>query len=186
MNLISKEFNKYKIQQLTKKLAIKYSAQLASLANLIPQVAYTEKEILAETKDERIFYGKWDHSLILFDNKKPIAIAIAYERESEKNDQYPQNTIYLSELAVDKQYQGKGIAKNFLKSFFSYNNKVKLKYLKGDLNYTIQTNSANWNKHVQDLYKSFGFFQRATKNYENRVDLILGLNYPEFPDSCRF
>lgn len=171
----NKDFDKFSLRTLTKQVANKYATELATLADLIPQVSYTEKEILAESKGKRVFYGKWDHSLVLFDENKPIAVLIAYERMGEGNDQYPQNTIYLSELAVDKNYQENGIARNLLKNFLSHNNKVGLKHLEGELNYSIQTNSADWNKHVQDLYKSFGFTQRATKNYNDRTDVILGL-----------
>ena len=171
----NKEFDKFSLQVLTKQIAEKHATELASLADLIPQVTYTEQEILAESKGKRILFGKWDHSLVLFDGDKPIAVLIAYERMSEENDQYPQNTIYLSELAVDKNYQGKGIAKKLLGNFLVKNNKVGMKHLDGNLNYSVQTNSADWNIHVQNLYKSFGFTQRTTKNYEDRMDVILGL-----------
>lgn len=163
----------YPVLRLDKKLATKYSAEIASLADLIPLVNYEEKDILAESKDERIFYGKWEHSLIVFDNKKPIAIIIAYEREKEKNLQYPDNSIYISELAVDKNYQGKGIAKGLLELFFKLI--TGFLHLNGPLLFTIQTNSAQWNKFVSDLYKSFGFKEFATKKYPNRTDIILRL-----------
>lgn len=171
----NKEFEKLTLKTLTKEIAVKYSAELASLADLIPQVSYSDKEILAESKGGRIFYGKWDHSLVLFDVNKPVAVIISYERKSEGNDQYPQNTLYISELAVDKHYQGKGIARKLIQYYLEYNNKIGMKYLEGKLNYSIQTNSADWNAHVQNLYKSFGFIQRATKKYEDRTDVILGL-----------
>ena len=163
----------YPVYNLDKKLATKYSTEIATLANLIPLVNYEEKDILAESKDDRIFYGKWEHSLIVFDDKKPIAIIIAYERGKEKNLQYPENSIYISELAVDKNYQGKGIAKKLLELFFKLN--TNFSHLTGPLLFTIQTNSASWNKFVLDLYHSFGFKEFATKEYSNRTDVILRL-----------
>lgn len=168
------EFDKYPIRVLDKGTAENYASELARLANQIPLVEYTEKEILAEEKGERKFYGKWEHSLVMFDAGKPIALVIGYERKSEGNEQYPEDTLYISELAVSENYQRRGLGRFLLKRFFEHNNKIGMKYLGAELNYTVQTNLADWNKYVQDLYKSFGFIPRATKSYENRVDVILG------------
>ncbi len=171
----AEEFSKYTLKTLDKKTAEKYSNDIAVLVGEIPLVKYTPEEIVAESKDDRVFYGKWDHSLILLDEDKPIAVVVSYERKSEGSSQYPNNTLYISELAVDRSYQKKGMAKNILNSFFQLNNKLGFKYLDGDLNYSVQTNIAEWNKHVQRLYESFGFKQRSTKQYDNRTDVVLGM-----------
>lgn len=168
------EPGKYPIRVLDRNTAEKHASELAKLAGQIPLVEYTEKEILAEEKGDRKFYGKWGHSLVMFDADKPIALVIGYERKSEGNSQYPRNTLYISELAVSENYQHRGLGRYLLKNFFEHNNKTGLMYLEGKLNYSVQTNSADWNKYVQDLYKSFGFTPRATKGYENRTDVILG------------
>ncbi|HVF69189.1 MAG TPA: GNAT family N-acetyltransferase [Xanthomonadales bacterium] len=171
----TKRFDSYLLKPLSKDLAIKYVKQLNSLLNQIPFVTYTTEDVLAESKVGREFYGKWEHSLIVFDGNKPVAVIIAYERKSEENEQYPANTIYINELAVDEHYQRKGIAKNLLKSFFEYNDRLGFIFLDGSLNYTVQTSFSDKNQYVIDLYKSFGFAQRATKQYEDRTDVVMGL-----------
>lgn len=166
----------YTLKLLNKETTKQYVEVLTTLIDQIPLVSYTKDDILAESKDkgERIFYGKWEHSLVLFDQDTPIAVVIAYERKSENNDQYPKNTIYLSELAVDKNYQRRGIARKILQTFFEMNRMIGLLYLDGETNFSVQTNSAKWNMYVQNLYTSFGFVQRAEKVYSNRTDVILG------------
>ena len=164
----------YPIAILDKDTASKHAERLGELANQIPQVEYTAEDILAETKGERELLRKWDHSLIVFDGDKTVGFIMGYERKGEGNDQYPDNTIYISELAVDESYQRRGIARQLLESFLEKNNHVGLLSLDGDTNYSIQTNSAGWNSHVIELYESFGFKKRATKDYPNRTDVILG------------
>jgi ribosomal protein S18 acetylase RimI-like enzyme len=51
----------------------------------------------------------------------PIAIIIAYERQLELNNLYPNNTLYISELAVKYEYRNKGIAKQLLENWFRIN-----------------------------------------------------------------
>ncbi len=121
-------------------------------------------------------YNKWDHSLIIIDGDEPVAFIMGYERTAEGNDQYPANTLYISELAVAADKQQQGIGSSLLRAFFEHNNQVGFRTLAGELNYSIQTNSADWNEHVIALYKSFGFTQRSTKPYPNRTDVVLGVN----------
>jgi ribosomal protein S18 acetylase RimI-like enzyme len=168
-------FNDFTVQLLTRDLALKHANDISRMLNLIPFVDYKPEDVLKESKGERQFYGKWEHSLIVFDDDKPIAVIIAYERKKEGNEQYPENTIYINELTVDENHQRNGIATNLLKSFFAYNNQLGFKYLNGNINYSIQTSSSDKNQHVIDLYKSFGFIQRTTKEYENRTDIVMGL-----------
>lgn len=169
---IFKEVSGFTPKILTKSIAKLFAVDLARLASQIPLVKYTEHEILAENKGKRIFFGKWDHSLVLFDGPRPIGLIIGYERMSEDNDQYPENTLYISELAIDHNYRRKGLAKQLLERFFDMNKNIKYKYLNGKFNFSVQTNSADWNKHVQNLYLSFGFTKRTTKVYPDRVDYI--------------
>jgi ribosomal protein S18 acetylase RimI-like enzyme len=160
---------------LTRELAEHYVVELTELANQIPEVSYSSEDILAEQKGERLMYGKWVHSLVVLDGGRPVAFVMGYERAKEGNDQYPDNTLYISELAVDKTHQRQGMAKGLLKAFFERNSSLGLQELDGNLNYSVQTNSADWNNHVTDLYKSFGFKQRAFKTYPNRTDIVLGV-----------
>lgn len=167
------KINNFPAYILKKDTALKYATDIARLVDQIPLVDYSEKEVLAEAKGDRIFHGKWEHSLIVFDGEKPIAVMMGYERKAEKNDQYPENSLYISELAVDENYQRQGIAKKLVELFLKYNQKFN--HLEGEIVYTIQTNSAGWNEHIQDLYKSFDFKQIAKKEYKNRTDVILKL-----------
>lgn len=167
------------IKVLSRDLAEKHITSLTELANLIPGIKYSPEDILAEQKGDRQMLGKWRHSLIVFVADKPEAFIMGYERAGEGNAQYPENTIYLSELAVAEKYQDKGIGRGLIRSFFERNNKLGFQFLDGELNYSIQTNSANSNRHIVDLYKSFGFEQRAIKNYPNRTDVVLGVKASE-------
>ena len=178
------KINGLSVVALEKDLAQKYAPALAEIVDQIqiPLIDhYSAREVLAESKGERKFYGKWEHSLVVFDQQTPIAIITGYEREAEKNEQYPENTLYINELAVRRDYQRRGIGRRLIRIFLDYNAEKGFIYLEGDLNFTIQTNSAQWNEYVQNLYKSFGFEQRATKQYEDGADhLVLGWR-PEPP-----
>lgn len=167
------------IQNLTKETAIEYAEQLAELANLIPQVNYSPADLLAEHKGDRILSAKWLHSLVQFNDNQPIAFVMGYERSAEANPQYPCNTLYLSELAVARRYQGQGVAKFLLQNFFKKNNELGFSELAGDLNYSVQTNSADWNQSVVKLYESFGFKRRAFKEYPDRTDVVMGVSTPD-------
>ena len=157
-----------------------HAEELALLASQIPQVEYSAAEgILSEQKGDRELLNKWQHGLIIMVGGKPIAFVMGYERRSEGTSQYTNDTLYISELAVADAHQHQGIARSLLRQFFELNNVVGFKTLGGELNYSIQTNSAEWNTHVIDLYKSFGFKQRATKEYPNRTDVVLGVDSSE-------
>lgn len=170
MNSIVGYIENFEVFRLTKDFAEQHIDVLTNLVNKIPLVEYTQEHILAESKEERIFFGKWDHSLVVVDQENPIACIIAYERKSESNNQYPNNSLYMSELAVDQRYQKMGIAKSLLNLFFQVN--TKFKYLEGPITYAVQTNEAPWNIHVENLYRSFGFQPIGKKQYNNRTDII--------------
>jgi ribosomal protein S18 acetylase RimI-like enzyme len=167
------------ITLLTYEVAVQHIDTLTQLANLIPEVSYTSEEILSDTKGSRSLHNKWQHSLLLMDEDMPVGFIMAYEREAEDDQQYPANTLYISELAVAETHQGQGFAKKLLRSFFEKNYATGFITLDGDLNYSLQTNSAEWNSPVVDLYKSFGFVERAIKTYPNRADIILGVRYAD-------
>jgi ribosomal protein S18 acetylase RimI-like enzyme len=165
--------NTFDVAVLSKDVATKHASVLVRLVGQIPLVTYTERDVLAESKGDRRFLGKWEHSFVVFDHDQPIAVIIGYERAAENNTQYPENSLYISELAVDPHYQKRGIARGLVALFLQYNN--KLSHLPGPLVYMVQTNSAAWNQHVQNLYKSFGFKEVARKVYDNRTDVVLKL-----------
>ncbi|MBS3771639.1 MAG: GNAT family N-acetyltransferase [Bacteroidales bacterium] len=162
---------KYKVYQLDKETATCYIDSIVELVNYIPMKEYTREEVLGDYHPARTIYGKWQHSLIGFDGSKPIAVLIAYERQAEDHPGYRENSIYISELAVDKAYRRQGIAREMLKIFFRHSSRFQ--YLRGAPVYTIQTNAAKLNEPVQNLYESFGYEPAGTKKYENRTDVVL-------------
>lgn len=164
-----------KIIPLTEELSKKYINEIIIMANLIPLVEYFQSDILSDKKGERELFGKWEHSLICLEGDKPIGIIIGYERKSEKNEHYPCDTIYISELAVKEDSQGKGIGRKLIDEFLEYNKKIGMAHLDGPINFSVQTNAAEWNNHVIGLYESFGFKERARKEYDNRTDVVMGL-----------
>lgn len=166
--------SEYRITRLDRDTAERYLDELCALANQIPMVEYTAADILAESKKDRKLLHKWEHSFIALSDDKPIGFIMGYERIGEGNEQYPGDTIYISELAVSKPHRQKGVAKSLLRHFIEKNNQTGFLSLSGDINYSVQTNSAEWNVHVIALYERFGFTQRAHKDYPNRTDTILG------------
>ncbi len=166
-------FNEFTIVPLTKQLAEKYAAPICSALDQIPQVdPHTPEQLLSESKGERVFHNKWDHSLIAFSGNNFAGLIVGYEREQEGNEQYPFNSIYVSDFAVSKNYQKKGLGKFLIESWINYNKEKGFLKLQDTLKFSLQTNSADWNSHVQKLYESFGFKKIATKVYDNRVDNV--------------
>lgn len=170
-------FGSYGLFQLTAELAEVYVAQIGEALDQIPLVESHKPEmILATNVEDREFHAKWDHSLIALDEHGEfVGVIIGYERESEGTEQYPQASIYMSDFAVSKSHQKQGLGKWMVGNWLDYNTKIGFKVLKGSLQFTVQTNSAVWNRHVQALYESFGFTKRSTKNYRNRNDIVYEL-----------
>jgi ribosomal protein S18 acetylase RimI-like enzyme len=164
-----------KASLLSRELASQHIDGLTALANQIPSVSYQPHDLLAEQKEVRQLYNKWDHSLILLEDDRPIGFIMGYERQAENNEQYPKNSLYISELAVLESHQNQGIGRSLLEQFLFMNNTAGFLTLDGALHYSVQTNSARWNRHVRELYESFGFKKRATKDYANRTDIVLSV-----------
>lgn len=159
------------IVPLTKVLAEQRQDEIAALLALIPLVEYTRANVVAEHKGDRVFFGKWDHSLAVVDGEKIIGVLMAYERASEAGTLYADNALYISELAVDPAYRGQGIARRLVEKFFERS--ATFTHLTGEAVYMVQTNGANWNIPVLRLYEKFGFKKVGEKVYENRTDVVL-------------
>jgi ribosomal protein S18 acetylase RimI-like enzyme len=170
-------FGSYRIFKLTAELAEVYAAQIVEALDLIPLVAtHTPEVILATREDTSEFHAKWEHSLVALDEHGEfVGVIMGYEREAEGNEQYPQASIYMSDFAVAKSHQKQGLGKWMVDSWLDYNTKLGFRKLNGSLQFSVQTNSAVWNRHVQALYESFGFTKRSTKNYPNRNDIVYEL-----------
>lgn len=156
------------LNSLTRTYAEHNQDELVRLANLIPQVAYTADDILAEKKsDGRDLSSKWQYSYALSENGSIAGFIVGYLRAAEANAQYPTDSLYMSELAVDPVHRGKGYAKKLIGHYLE----EALK--KGVADFTLQTNAAEWNYPVQRLYEQFGFRADGTKVYANREDVIM-------------
>lgn len=171
-------FQEFKIYKLTKNVAEKYLEDIVDALDLIPQVdKYTSDIVLSENKGDRILHAKWEHSLIaLTDQNEFAGIVFGYEREKEGNNMYPENSIYLSDLAVSKNYQRKGLGKFLVHQWLEFNKKKGFLELAGPLKFSVQTNKEDWNAHVQRLYELLGFKKIAEKSYNNRVDNVYFLS----------
>lgn len=167
------KYKEFHLVPLTKALVEKYSAEICQALNQIPLVGpYTLERVTAESKGDRIFYKLWEHGLLALKGDDFAGIVMGYERKAEGNEQYPHHSIYMSEFAVAQQYQKHGLGKFLVKAWLDFNRTKGFLELAGPLQFSLQTNSADWNLHVQKLYESFGFQKTATKTYDNRVDNV--------------
>jgi len=166
------------IKNLSLELVKQYTNEICDSLDQIKLVEkHTLEQLLAEQKGERLLHAKWQHSLIaLTESGEYIGVVIGYEREAEGNKQYPVNSIYLSDLAIARKYQGQGLGRKLLVYWLELNKKMGFVKLTGNLVFSLQTNSATWNQHVQKLYESFGFKKTVEKVYENRVDNVYFLS----------
>ncbi|HQM15822.1 MAG TPA: hypothetical protein PLM16_01295 [Candidatus Woesebacteria bacterium] len=73
-------------------------------------------------------------------------------------------------VAADHQEKGLGIS--LLKHRIDFNRPQGMIHLDGKTRLTLQTNSADWNRFVQNLYEKVGFKQIDLKPYDNRVDIV--------------
>jgi ribosomal protein S18 acetylase RimI-like enzyme len=172
------QINNYPVFILTKELAKKYQKQITEIWNLIPLSNHSIDDILLESKGTRINWGKWQHSLIVIDQEeeKVIAFIVGFEREAEDNDQYPQDSLHLKTISVSKDYQKQGIGRKLTQVWLDFNKVQGFKHLDGNFSFSVQTNGADWNKHVQDFYTSFCFKQTGTKEYKDKTDNIYFLD----------
>lgn len=165
---------KPKIECLTRELATEFADVLVNLANLIPNVSYSADEILAESKAERCYLGKWNHSLVCLYDGQPVGLLIAYERTAEPGTDYKINSIYLNIMAVNTAYQNKGIGSALLDFLVAQVSAKPFLFLPGKPTIiSTQTNSASFNTQVLNWYIKRGFKVVGTKSYDNRNDYIL-------------
>ena len=171
-------FEKFQIYSLIKDLAEKYVDDIIAALNLIPEIdKHNINDVLSEKKGERILHAKWKHSLIVLTaDGEFVGVIIGYEREKEDNNQYPENSIYLNDLAVNGKFQKRGVGKFLTMVWLDWNKKIGFIELTGKLRFSVQTNKQDWNSHVQKLYEAVGFKKIAEKNYNNRTDNVYSLN----------
>lgn len=156
------------IERLTPEFVAENIERFVELANLIPEVTYTANELLAEAKsDGRVLTDKWKHSYVLCEGGKIVGFIMGYHRAAEGNDQYPIDSLYMSELAVDPTEQGKGYGKQLVAHYLGDALGSETK------DFTLQTNAAERNESVRKLYESFGFVVDGLKQYGNRQDVIM-------------
>lgn len=163
----------YKLTALSRATATRYALQLAHILSLIPLVPYSEEQVLAEFAEGGPFPGKWELSLLAMASRGVAGVVMGYERAAHRGGEYPVNSIYISELAVASEHQRKGLGRYLLSQFLQRAKTRGFRCLSGPVIFSVQTNAASWNSHVQRLYASFGFVEIGRKTYSNRTDLIL-------------
>lgn len=166
--------DEYPILPLTKDLADKFKHQIVEIWNLIPLSKHQPDDILQEGDGEKVYLGKWEHSLIVLDQdqNEVVAFIVGYERPAEANLEYPKPSLHLKSLGVAKKYQQHGIGRKLVDTWLKFNSDIGYKHLPGELQFSTQTNGADFNQHVQRFYESFGFQKTAEKDYPNKHDFI--------------
>jgi ribosomal protein S18 acetylase RimI-like enzyme len=164
----------YKIQQISKETVLAHLDDYVRLANLIPMVTFKKEDLLSEAKDGRILHGKWNYILGAFFEGKMVGFINGYEREKENTGPYQFNSLYMNMMAVAPEHRGKGLGKKLFSAFLHEYKQFRI--LDGAVVYTLQTNSAPWNAHLAEMYRSFGFKEIGTKEYDNRTDLVMMLD----------
>lgn len=173
MELLEK-YKGIEIFTLDKETGNKYSKEIAELLNQIPLTNHTTEDIMLEEKEGRIFYGKWEHSMIAFLENKPVGVLLGYERRKEKNTIYPENSFYINEIAVSKTVKGKALGKHLIELFIR--RAEKFLYLDGKVAIKIQTADLKENIKVIELYEKIGFRKIGIKNYPLKNDLVMKLD----------
>lgn len=174
MKQVIEHIHNFPVVALTKNQAKKYQQQITDIWNLIPLSQHSIDDILQENNEGKEYYGKWEHSLLVLNESldEVVAFIVGYERPAESNTEYPKTNIHLKSLSVAKQYQRQGIGKQLVQLWLDSNKKIGYKHLDDILMFTVQTNGADFNKHVQKFYESFGFEKTAEKVYPNKTDFI--------------
>lgn len=167
------KYDIFSLYRLDKETAEKYSNEILYLLKNIPDSEYNISHVTAENKGNRILYGKWEHSLIIFYKNKPVGILIGYERKKEENSLYPENCFYINEISIDKDFQKYGLGSYLMKYFL--NDVREYKYLKGKRIFKVQTTDSIENIKVINFYKKFGFLVVGRKKYPFKYDLVMEL-----------
>ena len=84
-----------------------------------------------------------------------------------------EEVLFIKACSASRLQQREG--ESFLLEFLEHNRRVGFLVLTGDVAFSVQTNAAAFNTHVQRLYESVGFKSIAQKVYDNRVDLVYWL-----------
>lgn len=170
---VLENYKGFSVCALDKTTAEKYKKEILVLLNLIPNSNYKEEDITAEKKGERILYNKWEHSIIIFKNNMPVGVLISYEREKEDDNLYPENCLYINEIAVSEKYQSFGLGKQMIE--YVLKNTKNFITLKGKVVFKVQTEDSSANEKVINFYKHLGFTQKGRKEYPCKYDLVMEL-----------
>lgn len=159
---------------LDRQTALQHQHALTEIWNLIPLSHHAPEDILQENSGDTQYLGKWEHSLIVLDEKtqQVVAFIVGYERAAEENQLYTKDSLHLKSLSVAANYQNKGIGRKLITTWLAHNRQEGFHHLAGKLIFSTQTNSAEWNTHVQKFYESFGFTKAGLKEYSNKIDVV--------------
>ncbi len=154
----------FDIVELDAEIAMQYVDDILDVLKEIQPFYLTKTDIFAEEKDGRTYHKKWTHSVLLYDDIKLIGVLIAYERDPD-GEYYTEPSLYIQHLAIKKGYQGRGIGTALVTWFIQKESAVFQ-------NITLQTNSAEWNVRVRELYESLGFVKIGEKEYTHPVEKV--------------
>lgn len=152
------------IKEASQSLCDEHSEELLNLINIIPYIHWEKQNLLSQAED--FYNNKWNYSYILFHEEKIIGILIAYFRRSD--DVHIFDSLYIHRLAIDPNFQKRGIGTTVLK-YFVQTSFAKIPWL---LNISLQTNDEISNAHVIKLYKDIGFKAMYNVYYPNKKDIL--------------
>ncbi len=173
---------KIEILPLTKEYAVQHAQRLADIHNMIEGSNWIPEQLTAErwekgqfrNDEEKIFYGKWNHSLAVVNSVgQPIALLIVYERPRHEYKSFSGNdtaiegpVLYVHNIAVDPAYRGRGIGAALLRQAARKLRDEGFLVLKKEYDgppiMTLQTNVMNIN--AQGVYERVGFRKVGLKH----------------------
>lgn len=157
---------------LTRELAERHVEALVVMLNRIPLVDHTPDDVLREGKDGEAFIGRWAESVVAMAGDRPVGLLTTHVKPVQEPT-YPVRSVYMSGLAVDADREGRGIARAMIARWLESTSRREFVQAHDVGCHSVQTNAAEFNARTQDLYRSFGFETKATKQYDNRTDVVM-------------
>jgi ribosomal protein S18 acetylase RimI-like enzyme len=155
------------ISTLDRDTAQRHAARLVSIHNLIPFVRWTERDLLADQIGTRIFYHKWDLSLLIVrGSDESIGFLVSYLRPPDGN--FQSMSVYMHRMAILSALQRRGIGKQvvsiYLQRLFT---KLRVDHV------TLQTNDNAENARIIALYEGLGFVKIKRVFYPDKTDWLM-------------
>ena len=175
--------SKIQLRKLTQDFAFKNMKKLTELYNKIEGVNWVPEQIASDMwakgtyglKEDRIFYGKWEHSYISVDkNENIVGLLLAYERPKGELEGVDEVSVYIHGMVVDDYYRRYGVATglmHMLASDLEDNGYLALSGGEKAPSICLQTGIDNVG--AKKFYKKMGFEIVGTKKYPEHDDFVL-------------